>query len=69
MALSALAGAVGAESHGGEVKIGVLLGYTGPLESITPLMAAGAEIAMAGSERGWRDQGMTVTSVRRLDLR
>lgn len=30
-----------------EVKIGVFLGYTGPLESITPMMAQGAELAMA----------------------
>lgn len=29
-----------------DVKIGVLLGFTGPLESITPGMAAGAELAM-----------------------
>ena len=30
-----------------DVKIGVILGFTGPLESITPMMAAGAEMAMA----------------------
>ena len=30
-----------------EIKIGVLLGFTGPLESITPDMGAGAELAMA----------------------
>lgn len=28
------------------VKIGVLLGYTGPIESLTPAMAASAELAM-----------------------
>lgn len=31
----------------GDVKIGVILGYTGPLESITPAMADSAEIAIA----------------------
>ena len=29
-----------------DVKIGVLLGYTGPIESLTPDMASGAELAM-----------------------
>ncbi|MCH2166589.1 MAG: ABC transporter substrate-binding protein [Oceanicola sp.] len=30
-----------------EVKIGVILGFTGPIESLTPQMASGAELAMA----------------------
>ncbi|MEX2520435.1 MAG: ABC transporter substrate-binding protein [Paracoccaceae bacterium] len=38
----ALAGAAAAD----DVKLGVILGYTGPLESITPAMAASAELAM-----------------------
>ena len=29
-----------------DVKIGVLLGFTGPIESLTPDMASGAELAM-----------------------
>ena len=29
-----------------DVKIGVILGYTGPIRSLTPDMAAGAELAM-----------------------
>ncbi|NDV00780.1 ABC transporter substrate-binding protein [Pseudoroseicyclus tamaricis] len=37
-----LAGAASAE----DVKIGIILGFTGPLESITPAMAAGAEAAI-----------------------
>ena len=41
-AAAMLTGAAGAQ----EVKIGVLLGYTGPIESLTPAMAAGAELAM-----------------------
>ncbi len=56
-----LAGAAGAE----EVKMGVLLGFTGPLESITPHMAAGAELAMKEvSDSGLLLDGSTVTSVR-----
>jgi branched-chain amino acid transport system substrate-binding protein len=39
----ALAGTAGAQ----DIKIGVFLGYTGPLESLTPLMAQGAELAIA----------------------
>ncbi|MGM0585414.1 MAG: ABC transporter substrate-binding protein, partial [Pseudomonadota bacterium] len=42
MALGLAAGAASAQ----EVKIGVLLGYTGPIESLTPGMADSAELAM-----------------------
>ena len=53
-----------ADGHS-EVKIGVILGFTGPLESITPAMGAGAELAMAEvTESGMLMDGMTVTSVR-----
>ena len=38
-AITMMSGAAFAE----EVKIGVILGFTGPLESITPAMGAGAE--------------------------
>ena len=41
-ATALLAGAASAE----DVKMGILLGFTGPLESITPNMAAGAEVAI-----------------------
>ena len=37
-----LAGPVAAE----DIKLGVVLGFTGPIESLTPDMAAGAELAM-----------------------
>lgn len=48
-----------------EVKIGVILGFTGPIESLTPHMAAGAELAMNEvSESGALLGGATVTSVR-----
>lgn len=42
VAATAFAGAASAE----DIKIGIVLGFTGPLESITPNMAAGAEMAM-----------------------
>jgi len=55
------AGAASAE----EIKIGVILGFTGPLESITPAMGAGAELAMKEvTDSGMLLDGATVTSVR-----
>ncbi|MCR9148736.1 MAG: ABC transporter substrate-binding protein [Rhodobacteraceae bacterium] len=55
------AGAASAE----EIKIGVILGFTGPLESITPAMGAGAELAMQEvTDSGMLLDGATVTSVR-----
>jgi branched-chain amino acid transport system substrate-binding protein len=48
-----------------EVKMGIILGFTGPLESITPNMAAGAELAIAEvNATGAFLGGSTVTSVR-----
>ncbi|MDR0809168.1 MAG: ABC transporter substrate-binding protein [Gemmobacter sp.] len=48
-----------------EIKMGVLLGFTGPLESTVPNMAAGAELAMKEvSESGKLLGGSTVVSVR-----
>ncbi|MAM60629.1 ABC transporter substrate-binding protein [Maritimibacter sp. UBA3975] len=35
-----------AESHMSEAKIGILLGFTGPIESLTPHMAESAELAL-----------------------
>lgn len=45
MALTASAGFAG--GHAKEVKLGILLGFTGPIESLAPHMAAGAEMAAA----------------------
>ncbi|MDT8855627.1 ABC transporter substrate-binding protein [Paracoccaceae bacterium Fryx2] len=60
-ATALLAGAAGAE----EIKIGIILGFTGPLESITPAMAAGAELAMKEvTESGKLMGGSTVVPVR-----
>jgi branched-chain amino acid transport system substrate-binding protein len=39
-------GVLGAAASAEEIKMGIILGFTGPLESITPNMAAGAEIAI-----------------------
>ncbi len=63
-AVAMMAGGAYADAHS-EVKIGVILGFTGPLESITPAMGDGAELAMAEvTESGALLDGMTVTSVR-----
>ncbi len=52
-------------AFGEEIKIGVLLGFTGPIESLTPPMAAGAELAMKEvSDSGLLLGGDTVTPVR-----
>ncbi len=36
----------GAKADGNAVKVGIILGFTGPIESLTPGMAASAELAM-----------------------
>ena len=64
-ATAVLALSAGAAAAQEEIKIGVILGFTGPLESITPDMGSGAEMAMAEvSESGALLGGATVTSVR-----
>ena len=45
MASAALALLASAAS-GEDIKIGIMLGFTGPLESVTPLMAKSAEMAI-----------------------
>jgi branched-chain amino acid transport system substrate-binding protein len=62
-ALMAASSAALADGH--EVKLGVILGFSGPIESLTPDMAAGAELAMSEvTESGAFLDGKTVTSVR-----
>jgi len=64
-ATAALTGAAFAESHGGGVTIGIAVGFTGPLESLAPPMASGAELAMAeATASGAFLGGMSVSSVR-----
>jgi len=53
----------------GDVKIGIILGYTGPIESLTPAMAEGAEIAIAevnasGEFRGGYGNAREIKGVR-----
>ncbi len=49
----------------GEIKLGIIFGFTGPIESLTPPMADGAELAMKEvSDSGKLLGGATVTSVR-----
>ena len=60
-ATALVAGAAQAE----DVKVGVLLGFTGPLETTVPNMAAGAELAIKEvSDSGKFMGGSTVTPVR-----
>jgi len=60
-ACALLSGAASAE----EIKIGILFGFTGPIESLTGSMAAAAEKAMAEvNESGKLLGGSTVTGVR-----
>ncbi|MCK8484158.1 ABC transporter substrate-binding protein [Aliiroseovarius sp. S2029] len=48
-----------------DIKVGVLLGFTGPLESLAPHIAGGAELAIAEiNDSGLFMEGSTVTAVR-----
>jgi branched-chain amino acid transport system substrate-binding protein len=63
-AATALVGGVAhADDHA--IKLGTILGYTGPIESLTPHMAGGAELAMEEvSASGLLLGGKSVVSVR-----
>ncbi|GAA5069351.1 ABC transporter substrate-binding protein [Roseibacterium beibuensis] len=65
-ATMAMTGGAFAEAHGGgEVPLGILLSFTGPIESLVPPIAGGAELAIAEvNESGAFMDGMTVTAVR-----
>ena len=61
LALCGLASAAIAE----DVKIGILLGFTGPVESLTPQMGASAELAIAeASDSGLFLGGQTISGKR-----
>ena len=48
-----------------EIKIGIILGFTGPIESLTPAMAASAELAFKeASDSGKLLGGETITPIR-----
>lgn len=52
-------------AHADEVKMGILLGFTGPIESLTPHMADAAELAFKEvSDSGLFLGGATITPVR-----
>lgn len=54
-----------AYAQDGAIKVGILLGFTGPIESLTPPMAASAELALKeASESGALLDGKTVEAVR-----
>jgi branched-chain amino acid transport system substrate-binding protein len=60
-ATAALAGAATAE----DVKVGILIGFTGPIESLAPAMAAAAEMAMKEvSDSGLFFGGVSMVPVR-----
>ena len=64
-ATAMMAGGAFADGHATDIKIGIILGFTGPIESLTPSMADGAELAMAEvSESGMLLDGAKVSSVR-----
>ncbi len=64
-ATALMAGSAFAGGHAKEVKIGIILGFTGPIESLTPSMADGAELAMKEvTDSGLLLDSATVTSVR-----
>ena len=48
-----------------EIKVGIILGFTGPIESLTPAMAASAELAFKeASDSGSLLNGSTITPMR-----
>ncbi|WP_299369758.1 ABC transporter substrate-binding protein [uncultured Tateyamaria sp.] len=64
-ATALMAGSAYADGHAKDVKIGIILGFTGPIESLTPSMADGAELAMKEvTDSGLLLDGATVSSVR-----
>ncbi len=64
-ATALVAGAAYAESHSTEVKLGILIGFTGPIETLTPSMAAAAENAIAEvNASGLFLDGAMVTAIR-----
>lgn len=63
LAATMLSGAAYAQD--GSIKVGILLGFTGPIESLTPPMAAAAELAFKeASDSGALLGGKTVEAVR-----
>lgn len=65
LSTAALAASTSAMADGHQVNIGIILGFSGPIESLTPAMAGAAELAMAEiTESGAFLDGKSVASVR-----
>jgi branched-chain amino acid transport system substrate-binding protein len=62
-AVALVAGAAAAQDAAAP-KIGIILGFTGPLESITPMMAQGAELAISEINEAGGVNGQQATSER-----
>ena len=57
-------------SDGHAIKMGIILGFTGPIESLTPAMAASAELAFKeASDSGKLLGGKSTVSYTHLTLR
>jgi branched-chain amino acid transport system substrate-binding protein len=52
-------------AHAADIKVGVILGYTGPIESLTPDMAASAELAFKEAS----DSGMLLSGSKIIPVR
>ncbi|MFD3190861.1 ABC transporter substrate-binding protein [Sedimentitalea sp. HM32M-2] len=64
-ATALMAGTAFAGGHAKEVKLGILFGFTGPIESLAPAMAAGAELAIKEvNDSGALLDAATVTPLR-----
>ena len=65
MTATAVSALMGSAAFAEDIKLGVIYGFTGPIESLTGPMAAGAELAMKEvTDSGLLLDGSTVTSVR-----
>ncbi|MGR3804760.1 ABC transporter substrate-binding protein [Marinibacterium profundimaris] len=65
LAATAAAALTAGAAQAEDIKIGIILGFTGPIESLTPSMADGAELAIKEvSDSGLLLDGSTVTPVR-----
>ena len=51
MFVSSFGSNVMADGH--SIKMGIILGFTGPIESLTPAMAASAELAFKEASDSW----------------
>jgi len=52
-----------------EIKMGIILGFTGPIESLTPAMAASAELAFKeASDSGSLLGGEKIKPIRAIQL-